>query len=158
MPAMVGFCNAEVKALGPVQLHVVAPVAPPVKVNVAPAQTGFGLADAVTDAGMVFTVTEAVFMAVAEPQELLAVKVYIPAIAVVIDALVGLCREEVKALGPVQLHVVAPVAPPVNVNVAPAQTGFGLADAVTTVGTVFTVTEAVFTAVAEPQELLAVNV
>ena len=61
-------------------------------------------------------------------------------------------------MGPVQLQLVAPVAPPVKVKVAPAQIGLGLADAVTPVGTVFTVTEAVFTAVAEPQELLAVNV
>src|SRR3989304_4860166 len=131
MPAMVGLCNAEVKALGPVQLHVVAPVATPVNVNVAPAQTGFGLADAVTPVGTVFTVTEAGLTGAAAPQALLAVSVYIPAIAVVIDALVGLCNEEVKALGPVQLHVVAPVAPPVKVNEAPAQIGLGLADAVT---------------------------
>ena len=55
----------------------------------------------------------------------------------VIDALVGLCKVEEKALGPVQLQLVAPVAPPVNVNVAPAQIGFGLADAVTPVGMVY---------------------
>ena len=72
--------------------------------------------------------------------------------------MVGLCDEEEKLFGPVQLQLVAPVAPPVNVNVLPAQIGFGLADAVTPVGTVFTVTEAVFTGVAEPQELLAVKV
>ena len=72
--------------------------------------------------------------------------------------MVGLCDEEEKLFGPVQLQLVAPVAPPVNVNVLPAQIGFGLADAVTPVGTVLTVTEAVFTGAAEPQELLAVSV
>ena len=55
--------------------------------------------------------------------------------------MVGLCNDEVKLLGPVQLQVVAPVAPPVNVNVLPSQIGFGVADAVTPVGTVFTVTD-----------------
>ena len=54
----------------------------------------------------------------------------------VILAMVGLCNEEVKLLGPVQLQLVAPVAPPVNVNVLPSQIGFGLANAVTPVGTV----------------------
>ena len=87
---------------------------------------------------------------------MLAVNVYIPAIAVVIDGLVGLCNEDVKALGPVQLHDVAPVAPPVNVNVLPAQIGLGLADAVTPVGTVFTVTAKVFALLA-PQALSAVT-
>ena len=72
--------------------------------------------------------------------------------------MVGLCDAEEKAFGPVQLQIVASVAPPVNVNVLPAQIGFGLADAVTPVGTVLTVTEAVFTGAAEPQELLAVSV
>ena len=74
------------------------------------------------------------------------------------DALVGLCKVEEKAAGPDQLHEVAPVAPPVNVKVAPAHIGLGLAEAVTPVGMSFTVTDAVFTAVAEPQELLAVKV
>ena len=69
----------------------------------------------------------------------------------------GLCKVEVKLLGPAQLHAVAPVAPPVNDNVEPAQIGFGEADAVTPVGTVLTVTDAVFTAAAEPQALLAVK-
>jgi hypothetical protein len=49
-----GFCEVEVKLLGPDQLQDVAPVAPPVSVNVFPAQRGFGLAEAVTDVGTVF--------------------------------------------------------------------------------------------------------
>ena len=81
-----------------------------------------------------------------------------PAPAVVILVMAGLCDDEVKLLGPVQLQFVAPVAPPVNVNVLPSQIGLGLANAVTPVGTVFTVTDAVLTAVADPQELVAVSV
>lgn len=48
--------------------------------------------------------------------------------------MVGLCNEEVKPLGPVQLQAVAPVAVPVKVNVLPTQIGFGEADALTPVG------------------------
>ena len=73
--------------------------------------------------------------------------------------MVGLCNDEVKPLGPVQLQFVAPVALPVRVNGHPDGAGLGLAEAVTPVGIVFTVTEVVFTGAAEPQELLlAVNV
>ena len=54
--------------------------------------------------------------------------------------MVGLCNAEEKAFGPVQLQIVASVAPPVNVKVAPAQIGLGVAEAVTPVGTVLTVT------------------
>jgi hypothetical protein len=71
--------------------------------------------------------------------------------------IVGFCNVEVNPFGPVQLHDVAPVALPDNVNVAPSQIGFGLADAVTPVGTEFIVTEAVFAAEAAPQVLLVVN-
>ena len=54
---------------------MVAPVAPPVKVSVLPAQIGLGAAEADTPVGTVFTTTEAVFAAVAAPHVLLAVKV-----------------------------------------------------------------------------------
>ena len=77
MEAMVGLCNAEEKAFGPVQLQVVAPVAPPVKVSVAPAQIGFGLADAVTPVGTVVSVI-ATQLAVLVPQVLVAVTQTLP--------------------------------------------------------------------------------
>ena len=67
-------------------------------------------------------------------------------------ALVGLCDDEEKAFGPVQLQLVAPVAPPVNVKVAPAQIGFGAADAVTDVAAVDNVI-AEQLALLEPQAL-----
>ena len=54
---MVGLCNEEEKLLGPVQLQLVAPVAPPVKVNVLPSQIGFGAADAVTPVGRIVVVS-----------------------------------------------------------------------------------------------------
>ena len=57
-----------------------------------------------------------------------------PAPTVVILAMVGLCKVEVKPLGPVQFQLVALVAPPVNVKVLPSQIGLGAADAVTLVG------------------------
>ena len=57
----------------------------------------------------------------------------------VILAIVGLCEVEVKLLGPVQFQEVALVAPPVSVKVLPSHIGFGLAEALTPVGTVFTV-------------------
>ena len=53
MPAMVGLCRVEEKALGPVHCQASALVAPPVKVNVLPAQIGFGLGEAVTAVGRV---------------------------------------------------------------------------------------------------------
>ena len=72
--------------------------------------------------------------------------------------MVGLCKLEVKPLGPVQLQEVASVALPVNVKSLPSHIGFGSAKTVTAVGIVFTVTDDVFTAVADPQVLLAVKV
>ena len=69
-----GFCTVELYVFGPLQLQLVAPVAAPVNVNVEPVHTGFGVADAVTAAGVEFTVTLAV-VAVVVPQLLTALKV-----------------------------------------------------------------------------------
>ena len=67
------------------------------------------------------------------------------------------CREEVKPFGPDQFHEVALVALPLKFNVPPTQTGL-LVVAETVDGTeVFTITEAVLTAVAVPQPLLVVS-
>ncbi len=49
---------------------------------------------------------------------------------------VGLCKVELNPFGHVQLQHVASVAPPVKVKLLPAQIGFGLAEALTPVGTV----------------------
>ena len=74
---MVGLCNDEEKLFGPVQLQLVAPVAPPVKVNVLPSQIGFGLADTVTAVGMGVNVIAKVCAALV-PQLLLAVTLTLP--------------------------------------------------------------------------------
>ena len=84
--------------------------------------------------GIVIKLTEAVLTGVAGPTELLAVSVYTPAVADDIFATVGFCIVEEKPLGPDQLHDVAFVAEPLSVNVAPRQTGLGVAVAVTSVG------------------------
>ena len=47
----VGFCNEEVKPLGPVQLQPVAFVAAPDNVKALPAQIGFGAAETDTAVG-----------------------------------------------------------------------------------------------------------
>ena len=72
---IVGFCDEEVKLFGPVQLQEVASVALPVKDKSLPSHIGFGSAKTVTAVGIVFTVTDVVFTAVAAPQVLLAIKV-----------------------------------------------------------------------------------
>ena len=83
------------------------------------------------------TVTKAVDTAMADPQLLLAVSVYMPAAAVVILLITGFCRDDVNPSGPVQSQLSAPVADDVNVSVASSQTGLGLAEAITEVGIPF---------------------
>ena len=107
----------------------------PANVAVLAPQAGFIAEPELAVVGVALTVTETVLTGVAEAQVLLSVSVYIPAPAVVIPAMVGLCNVEAKLLGPVQFQLVAFVAAPVKVNVLPAQMGVGLADAVTAVGT-----------------------
>ena len=72
---MDGFCNEEVKPLGPVQLQEVALVAVPNKFNVPPTQTGLLVFAVTTEGTAVFTITDAVLAAAAAPQTLLAVSV-----------------------------------------------------------------------------------
>lgn len=61
MFALEVFCVAAENVAGPVQLQPVTALPPPVKVSVAPAQTGFGLAVAVTPDTLGFTVTDTLF-------------------------------------------------------------------------------------------------
>lgn len=108
----------------------------PAKVAVLTPQAGFISKPALATVGAAETTTAAVLTGAAEAQVLLAANVYIPAPAVEMPAMVGLCKVEVKALGPVQFQLVALVAAPVKVNVLPTQIGLGTAEAVTAVGTV----------------------
>lgn len=73
-----GFCDAAVYPAGPLQLNDTAPAADDVSVRFAPSLSGLGAAEAVTDVGATFTVSTLV-VAVAVPQLLVAVIVYIPA-------------------------------------------------------------------------------
>jgi hypothetical protein len=79
---------------------VIGLVAVPVSVRVAPLHTDNGDAVAVTNVGVLFTVTEAV-VAVALPHILVAVSVYTPADKVVVMIPVGLSTAEEYVLGPV---------------------------------------------------------
>ncbi len=67
--------------------------------------------------------------ATTEPQELLAVKVYVPATAGVTPVSVGFCNVEAKLFGPVQLQLVAPDVESSRENELPSQTKYGLATA-----------------------------
>ena len=52
----------------------------------------------------------------------------------------GLCKDEIKPLGPVQLQFVAPVALPIKVKVLASQIGLGVEVAITAVVMMFTIT------------------
>lgn len=54
-----------------------------------------------------------------------------PAPAAVIDETDGLCCDELKLLGPLQLQVFTPLPLPLRVTLSPTQAGFGEAVAVT---------------------------
>jgi hypothetical protein len=97
---MVGFCVAEEKLFGPVQLYVAPAIVLAVKLSVLPAQIGELLA-AVGAPGMGFTVTATVPAGPVHPATV-AVTEYVPVAAVVAEAMLGFCVAEVKLLGPVQ--------------------------------------------------------
>jgi hypothetical protein len=84
---MVGFCTAEAKLFGPVQLKDVPVVLAP-KVRFCPAQIG-EFAVAVGAAGIGFTVTETVPAVPKQPAALVATTEYIPVANVVAPVIVG---------------------------------------------------------------------
>jgi hypothetical protein len=133
---MLGFCMAEEKLLGPLQLQLVAPVAEPERLSGLPTHTG-ELEPAETPVGGVLIVTDTVLVVV--PQLLVADNVYVPVAAAVTAPIEGFCNAELKLLGPRQLQLVAPVAAPFKLSVPPAQIG-AFDDAFTPLGTLFTVT------------------
>jgi hypothetical protein len=71
------------------------------------------------------TVTTAVVAAeLWQPNELVTVRLYVPAITVVALAeTIGFCRDDIKLLGPVHAYVVILAGPPVSDNAVPVQTG-----------------------------------
>ena len=96
----VGFCKVDENVLGPVQLQV-APVTVGVdNDNVEKAQTGLLLLG-VGVAGIALTTTNVVPAKLVHPPTAIVTE-YVPAIAVVEPVLVGFCKVDEKALGPVQ--------------------------------------------------------
>ena len=80
-----------------------------------------------------------------------------PEDAVLVVIAAGLSRLDVKLLGPLHEYVVAPVAEPVSVSVAPVHRDVADGVADTAFGAVLIVIAAVV-AVVDPQLLLATNV
>lgn len=102
---------------GPLHKYEIAPVAPPVRVRLAPGHKEVAEGVAETPVGAVLTEI-ATEVTVVVPQELVAEKVYMPAEPVV-TANEGDCNVEEYDEGPLQEYDVAPVAAPVSVSVFP---------------------------------------
>jgi hypothetical protein len=96
---MFGFCDEEVKLLGPVQAYVALATVLDVKFSVLPAQMGL-LLPAVGAAGVGFTVTETVPLVLVQPLTVTLTE-YVPDSAVVAFGMEGFCVEEVNPFGPV---------------------------------------------------------
>ncbi len=138
--AMVGFCRLEVKAFGPVHEYVAPTMVEAVSEIVAPSQYGPVL-DAVGVAGLALTVTDVVPASEVQPLTV-AVTEYVPAFAVVAFEMVGFCRLEVKAFGPVHEYVAPTMVDAVSEMVAPSQYGPPF-EAVGVAGLALTVTDVV---------------
>ena len=152
-PAMFGFCNAEEKLFGPVQLYVAPATAEVVKFKVVPVQTGL-LLDGDGVAGIGFTTTMVVPAGPAHPATV-AVTEYVPAPKAVTPAMLGFCNADEKLFGPVQLYVAPAILLAVRFKVVPAQTGL-LLPAVGATGAGSITTDVVPTALVHP-ETVSVN-
>ena len=86
-PEMVGFCEVEVKPLGPVQAYVAPATVGVARFRAEPAQTGV-LEEAVGAEGCGFTVTVVVPARLVQ-RPTVAVTLYVPAPAAVMEAMVG---------------------------------------------------------------------
>jgi len=136
---IVGFWREELKALGPVQEYVAPATRGVVRLSVPPAQIGPLLA-AVGVAGAALTVATVVPARDVQPATV-TVTEYVPEAAVVAAGIVGFCKAEVKALGPVQEYVAPATVGVVRLSVPPAQIGpllaaVGVAGAALTVAVV----------------------
>jgi len=136
---IVGFCKAELKALGPVQEYVAPATVGVVRASVPPAQIG-PLFAAVGVAGIALTVAVVVPAAEVQPATV-TVTEYVPVASVVAAGIVGFCKAELKAFGPVQAYVAPATRGVVRASVPPAQIGplfaaVGVAGAALTVATV----------------------
>jgi hypothetical protein len=98
-PGIVGFCNAELNAFGPVHEYVAPATKLEVRFNVVPVQTG-ELLESVGTAGALLIVTTTVPAGLVQPFTVI-VKEYVPAFATVTPAILGFCNADENAFGPV---------------------------------------------------------
>ena len=117
----VGSSSADTNALGPVQEYV-----PPATVFakrsiVVPAHTGV-LLEIINAVGVGFTTTVVVLTALVHPATVV-VKEYVPDANNVTAAIVGFCKADENAFGPVQEYVAPTTAAVLKFNVVPVQTG-----------------------------------
>ena len=150
-PGIVGFCNADEKLFGPVQLYVPPTTAEVVKFNVAPIQIG-ELLPAVGVAGIGFTITTVVATGLVHPATV-TVTEYVPAIATVAPGRVGSSNADTNAPGPVHEYVPPTIVFDVKLIVVPAQTG-ELLPAVNATGVGFTITDVVPIALVQPATVI----
>jgi hypothetical protein len=136
----------------------VAPVPEPLRLSVAPAQIGSGVAVADTAVGAVAVTATEVAATVVVPHTFVADNVYTPASEVAMLGRVVFWVAAAKLLGPIQDHDVAPVPEPVRVSVEPAHIGFGVALALTAVGAVEVTTTELVVPKADIHPLLSVTV
>lgn len=120
MFGMVGFCEVEVKPLGPLHEYVAPAMLVAVKLNVCNAHKG-ELAVAVGVIGAGFTVTARVPGELVQPPTVVLTE-YVPLPASVMAEIEGFCKLDVNPLGPVQVYV-PPVNGVVKFKVCPAHKG-----------------------------------
>jgi hypothetical protein len=119
--AIVGFCNEEANPFGPVHEYVAPATAAVERFSAEPAHTGVLLVGAGV-AGMAFTTALTVPATLVQPFTV-TVTEYVPDAAVVAEAIVGFCNEEVNPFGPVHEYVAPATAAVDRFNAEPAHTG-----------------------------------
>ncbi len=120
--AIDGFCSADTKPLGPVQLYKAPATAGVLSVRVPPEQMG-PLLLAVGVDGIALTVAVVEPAAEVQPLESVIVTEYVPLAAVVAFGMDGFCCADAKPFGPVQPYVAPRMVGVLSVNVLPEQIG-----------------------------------
>jgi hypothetical protein len=121
-PEIDGFCCADTKPLGPVQLYVAPVTVGVVSVKVLPEQIG-PLLSAVGVAGIALTVAVVDPGAEVQPLPSVIVTEYNPLAAVVAPGIDGVCCADTKPPGPVQPYVAPITIGVLRVRMLPAQIG-----------------------------------
>lgn len=120
--AIVGFCVAFEKLLGPVHAYVAVGIVLQVRERVCPEQTGLLLPVTGLVGGGGFTVTLVVAVLLMHPNAEVVVTEYVPAFTDEALLITGFCVAEEKLFGPFQLYV-APVELAVSEISLPIHTG-----------------------------------